>query len=99
MASSGGEHGDSGFNKTADFIQRIVTFTILAGAFFPLEGAPAWLFAISRIDPLSYGVDGLRASLIGIQGGMPWLLSIGVLLGFSAAMILLASWLFSRTEV
>ncbi len=33
-ASSGEEHGDSGFNKTADFIQRIVNFTILAGALF-----------------------------------------------------------------
>lgn len=34
FATSGGEHGDSGFNKTADFLQRIVNFTILVGALF-----------------------------------------------------------------
>ena len=86
-----------GFQLIMNFL--IMPIWILSGAFFPLEGAPAWLFTISRIDPLSYGVDGLRTSLVGIQGGMPLLLSTGVLLGFSAAMILLASWLFSRTEV
>jgi F-type H+-transporting ATPase subunit b len=40
LASSGGEHGDSGFNKTADFIQRIVNFTILVGALFFLLRKP-----------------------------------------------------------
>ncbi len=40
VASSGGEHGDSGFDKTADFIQRIVNFTILAGALFFLLRKP-----------------------------------------------------------
>lgn len=85
-----------GFQLIMNFL--IMPIWILSGAFFPLEGAPGWLFLISRIDPLTYGVDGLRSSLVGISG-MPWLLSIGVLLGFSIAMILLASWLFKRTEV
>jgi ABC-2 type transport system permease protein len=85
-----------GFQLIMNFL--IMPIWILSGAFFPLEGAPAWLSIISRIDPLTYGVDGLRSSLVGIQG-MPWALSIGVLLAFSLAMIFLASWLFRKTEV
>ena len=85
-----------GFQLIMNFL--IMPIWILSGAFFPLEGAPGWLFLISRINPLTYGVDGLRASLIGISH-VPWFLSMGVLLGFSIAMILLAAWLFRRTEV
>jgi ABC-2 type transport system permease protein len=85
-----------GFQLIMNFL--IMPIWILSGAFFPLEGAPGWLFAISRIDPLTYGVEGLRASLVGVSQ-LPWFFSMGVLLAFSAAMILLASWLFRRTEV
>jgi len=85
-----------GFQMIMNFI--IMPIWILSGAFFPLEGTPFWLYALSRIDPLTYGVDGLRSSLVGVSG-MPILLDVGVLVVFSAAMILLASWLFSKTEV
>lgn len=40
LASSGGEHGDSGFNKTADFIYRIFNFVVLVGALFFLLRKP-----------------------------------------------------------
>lgn len=40
FASSGGEHGEGGFDKTADFIYRIINFTILAGALFFLLRKP-----------------------------------------------------------
>lgn len=40
FASSGGEHGDSGFNKTADFIYRIFNFVVLVGALFFLLRKP-----------------------------------------------------------
>lgn len=47
FASSGGEHGehgDSGFNKTADFLYRVLNFGILAGGLYlvlrkPLKNA------------------------------------------------------------
>ena len=38
----------------------------LSGALFPLTNLPAALDIATRLDPLAYGVDGLRASLIGI---------------------------------
>ena len=38
----------------------------LSGALFPLTGVPKVLSVIARFNPLTYGVDGLRASLLGV---------------------------------
>lgn len=45
--------------------QMIMNFLImpmwmLSGAFFPLRGVPAWMEALMRVNPLTYGVDALR---------------------------------------
>ncbi|MFL6353102.1 MAG: ABC transporter permease [Bryobacteraceae bacterium] len=37
----------------------------LSGALYPLNDLPKLLSAITSLDPLAYGVDGLRATLIG----------------------------------
>jgi ABC-2 type transport system permease protein len=37
----------------------------LSGALFPLNNVPAAMALLADIDPLSYGVDGLRTALIG----------------------------------
>jgi ABC-2 type transport system permease protein len=39
----------------------------LSGALFPLNNLPKVLSVITSADPLSYGIDGLRAALIGIS--------------------------------
>ena len=85
-----------GFQLIMNFL--IMPIWILSGAFFPLQGLPSWLLALSYIDPLTYGVDGLRANLIGISQ-IPWFVSISILAGFSLAMIFLGAYLFSKTEV
>ncbi|HEX4966823.1 MAG TPA: ABC transporter permease [Thermoanaerobaculia bacterium] len=41
---------------------------LLSGAFFPLTGAPSWLSALMRINPLTYGVSALREVLYGPAG-------------------------------
>ena len=38
---------------------------LLSGAFFPIEGAPTWLFWVTRANPLSYGVAAFRDVLVG----------------------------------
>jgi ABC-2 type transport system permease protein len=43
----------------------LVPLWLLSGAVFPLTGAPAWLAALMRIDPLTYGVAALRWALDG----------------------------------
>ncbi|MFH1364358.1 MAG: multidrug ABC transporter permease, partial [Candidatus Aenigmatarchaeota archaeon] len=63
-----------------------------------LEGVPGWLSALSHLDPLTYGVEGLRWSLLGVSY-IPWTISVAVLVGFSVLMIALGSYLFGRTEV
>jgi len=85
-----------GFQMIMNFL--IMPIWLLSGAFFPLNGLPSWLLTLSYLDPLTYGVDGLRSSLIGVSQ-IPLFINIGVLVGFSVAMIILSSYLFSKTEV
>jgi ABC-2 type transport system permease protein len=51
-----------GFQLIMNFLVMPIFF--LSGALFPLDNLPAVLMAATRIDPLSYGVDGLRGALI-----------------------------------
>ena len=50
-------------------IMNLIVFPLflLSGAFFPVTNLPGWLKPIALIDPLTYGVDGLRVSLIGFS--------------------------------
>jgi len=85
-----------GFQLIMNFL--IFPTFLLSGALFPLSGLPMWLASISYIDPLTYGVDGLRGLIIGTSQ-FPILLDAGILGGFCIAMILLARYLFNKTEV
>ena len=70
----------------------------LSGALFPLDGSPAFIRFIAGINPLTYGVDGLRATLSGIQHYGLWT-DAGVL---AVAIVLITSvgaYLFSRIKV
>jgi len=39
----------------------------LSGAFFPLTSVPHWMAVLSRISPLTYGVDAARQIILGSQ--------------------------------
>ena len=70
----------------------------LSGALFPLDTAPAFIRWIAFFNPLSYGVDGLRAAFTGMSQyaiGVDALVVLGVIVLF----LTLGSWLFSRVEV
>jgi len=85
-----------GFSLIVQFI-LFPTF-LLSGAIYPLANFPGWLRIIAYIDPLTYGVDGLRASLIGFSQ-FSIFFDLFLLLIFDLATITLGSWLFSKTEV
>ncbi len=51
-----------GFQLIMNFL--VMPLFFLSGSLFPLSNAPGFLRIISILDPLSYGVDGLRATLI-----------------------------------
>ncbi len=52
------------FTLIINFLAQPLFF--LSGALFTLQGLPVWLSTISRIDPLTYGIDALRILLADI---------------------------------
>jgi len=50
-----------GFHAIMNLV--LMPMWLLSGAFFPSAGAPAWLRAIILVNPLTYGVAGLRRAL------------------------------------
>ena len=84
-----------GFHAIMNLV--LVPMWLLSGAFFPLSGAPGWLSALMRINPLTYGVAALRWVLYGSSASLgtasPGLeLSLGMTLalgiaGFAAALL------------
>ncbi len=53
-----------GFQLIMNFL--VMPLFFLSGALFPLEGLPKSLQFVAGIDPLSYGVDGLRGTLVNV---------------------------------
>jgi ABC-2 type transport system permease protein len=92
-------------SRMQDFqgFQMIVNFLImptffLSGALFPVEGLPKAFSAIVRINPLSYGVDGLRGALTGTYYFGP-ALDLIVLTVVAVVFTVIGSILFSKIEV
>ena len=85
-----------GFQLVINFLVMPVFF--LSGALFPLQGAPKALGVIARVDPLSYGVDGLRGAVSGMDyfGAAT---DLTVLVVLSLGLLVLGSYLFGRIEV
>ena len=80
-------------------IMNFVVFPLffLSGALYPLDNLPAWLRIFSYLDPLTYGVDGLRGTLIGLSSrGI--LLDLLIMAAVSVLMVFLGAWSFDRSE-
>jgi ABC-2 type transport system permease protein len=55
-----------GFQFVVNFMVQPAFF--LSGAMFPLTGLPGWMTALTRLDPLAYGVDPIRRVVLGASG-------------------------------
>ncbi len=76
----------------------VMPLFFLSGALFPLQNLPGPIAIITRLDPLSYGVDGLRGALIGVtQFGFGT--DAAILVAVSGVLLAIGSWLFSRIQV
>jgi ABC-2 type transport system permease protein len=73
----------------------VLPMAFLAGSFFPLDGAPGWLQVVSHLLPLRYLNDAMLDVMVRGEGISAILMPMGVLLGFMAVMLLLASRFFS----
>jgi len=85
-----------GFQLIWNFI--LFPVFLLSGALFPLDIFPEWLQPIAYINPLTYGVDGLRRCLTGVSE-MSLLVDFGALLISSTIMLSIATYMFSKAEV
>ena len=69
----------------------------MSGALFPVNDAPAFLKVIIRLNPLSYGVDGVRGALATSSFGL--FTDFIVMASGIIIISLIGSYLFSKIEV
>lgn len=86
----------SGFSLIMNFL--IFPLFFLSGALFPLDRFPQAIKILAYINPLTYGVDGLRYSLIGASAFSP-ALDFAVLAVSCTAILGLGAYLFEISEV
>ena len=55
-----------GFQFVLNFLVQPAFF--LSGAMFPVTGLPGWMTALTRLDPLTYGVDPIRRIVLTAAG-------------------------------
>jgi len=75
----------------------LIPLWLVSGALFPLSGASVWIRVIMRLNPLTYGVEALRALFYpGVENTFPLPSAIATLLLFSLVMFALALLLANR---
>jgi ABC-2 type transport system permease protein len=85
-----------GFQLIMNFLVMPIFF--LSGALFPLGNLPAALSAATSLDPLSYGIDGLRAAFIDLSH-FGVVTDFAVLSVVAAGFMVLGAYSFSRIQV
>ena len=85
-----------GFQLIMNFLVLPIFF--LSGALYPLNNLPRLLAFVTRLDPLAYGVDGLRTTLIG-RAHFGLASDFAILVVVALAFLSVGSYLFSRIEV
>jgi len=84
-----------GFQLIMNFLVMPIFF--LSGALFPLQGLPAVMEVVIKLDPLTYGIDGLRGALINASTfGITTDLMIMVIL--AVVLLGIGSYLFERIQ-
>jgi ABC-2 type transport system permease protein len=85
-----------GFQLIMNFLVMPIFF--LSGALFPLEGLPTTLAIVTRIDPLTYGIDGLRGAFIGLSH-FSAAVNAAVLAAVAVVFLVLGAHRFSKIQI
>ena len=85
-----------GFPLVMNFL--VMPLFFFSDALFPLKGLPAIMMFALRLNPLTYGVDGLRGSLGSAFVFNP-LTDFAVLFVASAVLLAIGSYLFSKIQL
>jgi ABC-2 type transport system permease protein len=83
-----------GFGVLSNFV--VLPLYFLSGGVFPPEGLAPWMRVAVALNPVSYGVDLMRAA-IGQPHFFAWQLDVAVQCGFAAAMTVAALVSFRRS--
>jgi ABC-2 type transport system permease protein len=85
-----------GFQLVMNFLVMPIFF--LSGALYPLTNLPKALALLTRLDPLTYGVDGVRTVLVGVThfGSVA---DVAVLVIVALLLLTLGAWRFSKIEI
>ena len=84
--------------QTLSAVALVLTaFSIVAGAYFPIQLLPDWIEWVSDVQPLTPALDLLRelATATPSHGTSPWL-SAAKLVGFTALLLPLSLWCLGR---
>ncbi|MCX7624090.1 MAG: ABC transporter permease [Thermomicrobium sp.] len=101
-----------GFGLVMNFLVTPLLF--LSGALYPLNNLPSWLLVLTRIDPVTYGIDAIRRVVLAATGvpqpvidqlgvtlfGHPLnpLVDAAIVLGLGLVLIVIAARQFERPE-
>jgi ABC-2 type transport system permease protein len=85
-----------GFQLIMNFMVMPIFF--LSGALFPLDGLPKALAAATMIDPLSYGIDGMRSVLLE-KSHYGATIDFEVLAVVATVFIVIGAYRFSKIEI
>lgn len=91
-------------------IYQVLIFPMifLAGVFFPVDTVPPWMEVLSKINPVTYGVDALRQVFLGPIGTglgvtvyghtMALVEEVALVTTLGVALLGVAAWAFARPE-
>lgn len=83
------------FNLVFNFVLFPLLF--LSGAIYPVTQFPGVVAYVAYVNPLTYGVDGLRGVLVGTSM-FPVVLDFTVLVGFTLAFVGLGAYAFEHSD-
>ncbi|MFA5240654.1 MAG: ABC transporter permease [Phycisphaerae bacterium] len=86
----------TGFQLIMNFI--IFPVFALSGAFFPIASLPPVMGTVTLLDPLTYGVEGIRYGLTGSSQIDP-LVCLAVIGGFALATTAIGAYLFRKIRI
>jgi len=97
-------HSQQGFQ----LIMQLVIFPMmfLSGIFFPLTGMATWLEVLSKINPVTYGIDAIRQVFLGSEVAgvivfghtMRIVESALLVMGTGFLLLTVAIWVFNKQE-
>ncbi|HSX19262.1 MAG TPA: ABC transporter permease [Candidatus Saccharimonadales bacterium] len=85
-----------GFQLIMNFL--VMPLFFFSGALFPFSNLPTVMKVVTRIDPLTYGVDGVRTILLGVSS-FGLIVDSAILIVISIALLGLGSYFFEKIQV